>query len=396
MNRLPPLERHPGFDLIRVSGGPYALGFQHGRLVRDGVRRLREIFYRDVVYARGRAYGLALQAVMAPMLLLMQRYIPRALRLEMRGVAAGAGVRYWDILTFNCFDDLLHGLWLIPMAASKLPFLRQRLACSSYVLLAGRTTSGRLLHGRNLDYQVVDYLDAEGAVVRALMDNVIVVEARPDRGHSYLSVTWPGVIGVVTSLNEAGLSLACLTSTVSGETPNGVPLPMLYRQVTQHASTLAEAEQLIRQAKLTIGNNLVVASAPEDDARAFELSPHGVVSRRPQDGVLTATNHFVHEQMAARQNGWVVPNSLNRYRRLAALCGGEACGPEQAASFLRDSISLAEDGDPWSGLENPGTIYSTVAEPASGRLWLRTNDQPERQFIELTAPWAGRPLLATG
>jgi hypothetical protein len=54
---------------------------------------------------------------------------------------------------------------------------------------------------------------------------------------------------------------------------------------------------------------------------------------------------------------------------------------------------LAEDGDPWSCLQNPGTIYSSVAEPARGRLWLRVNDLPEREFVELTADWAARPAI---
>jgi isopenicillin-N N-acyltransferase-like protein len=391
MSRPAAVEHHPGFTLIHVSGGPYERGLQHGRLLREGVRRLRDVFYHDVVYYHGRAFGLALQSVMLPILLTMRRHIPRPLRLEMRGVADGAGVRYWDVLTFNCFDDLLHSLWLIPGAAARLPFIGQRFACSSYALLARRTVNGQLLHGRNLDYEVVGCLAAEGAVPRALMQNVVVVEAHPDRGHAFLSVSWPGVIGVVTSINDAGLSLACLTSTVSGETPNGVPLPLLYRHISEHASTLDEAERMIRAARLTIGNNLLVASADEDDARVFELSPRFVATRRPLDGVLTTTNHFLHEAMAAHQNGWIAPNSIDRHTRLTDLCASGACTPEQATGFLRDTQTLAPDGSLWSCLENPGTIYSTLAEPGSGRLWVRTNDKPDRQFVELAASWARRP-----
>jgi hypothetical protein len=196
---------------------------------------------------------------------------------------------------------------------------------------------------------------------------------------------------VVTSINDAGLSLACLTSTVSGETPNGVPLPLLYRQISEHASTLDDAERTIGAARLTIGNNLLVASAQEDDARVFELSPRFVATRGPIDGVLTTTNHFVHEAMAAHQNGWVAPSSIDRHTRLTDLCASGSCTPEQATGFLRDTQTLASDGSLWSCLENPGTIYSTLAEPGSGRFWLRTNDRPDRHFVELTASWAPRP-----
>jgi len=173
-----------------------------------------------------------------------------------------------------------------------------------------------------------------------------------------------------------------------------MPLLLLYRLVSQYAGDLAQAERMLRCSRRTIGNNVLLASGPEDDARVFELSPHDVQARAPRDGVLTTTNHFVHESMAARQNGWVVPNSLNRFARLDALCGAARFNPELAAAVLRDSESPADEGDPWSCLENPGTIYSSVAEPSSGRLWLRTNDQPDRPFVELTASWSTQAALS--
>lgn len=386
---LPTLERQPGLTLIRIAGAPFERGLQHGRLLAAQIRSLRAILYHDVVNLHGRAFGLAMQAVMAPILLALHRHIPTELRLELRGVARGAGVSYWDILIFNCFDDMLHALWLIPQALRRVPYLGPRLACSSFALLAARTRDGRLLHGRNLDYEVASgVLAGDGAVTRALKQHVVAIEVRPERGRAFLSVGWPGVVGVVTSINTAGLSLACLTSTLNGETPNGMPLPILYRLISQYAGTLAEAERLLRRAKITIGNNLLVASATEDDGRVFELSPYGVAARRPRQGALVTTNHFEHEQMAPDQTGWVIPSSLDRCARLRALCEEGAISPGRAAALLRDTHSLALDGNAWSCLENPGTIYSSVAEPASGRLWVRVNDCPEREFVELSASWA--------
>ena len=389
MTQAPDLEHYPGFTLARIAGTPYQLGFQHGRLLRAGIHRLRDAFYRDVVYHRGRPLGLAFQVVCAPFLLSMHRHIPRELRTEMRGVAAGAGVRYWDVLTLNCFDDLLHSLWLVPAVLGRLPFAgRLGLACSSFALLRERTSHGELLHGRNLDYEVSGDLAAAGSVTSALKENVVAIEARPDRGHPFLSLGWPGVVGVVTSTNAAGLSLACLTSTVRGETPNGVPLPMVYRRVSQYARSCDDAEQMLRAAKRTIGNNLLVASGPLNEARVFELSPRDVHARQPRDGSITTTNHFNHEVMAAHQDGWVLPNSVDRYARLSALCANGAGGPTEASAYLRDTLSLAPDQDVWSRLENPGTIYSTLAEPSTGRLWVRVNDRAEREFTELRASWA--------
>jgi hypothetical protein len=394
MNRSPS-EAQAKFPFVTVSGTPFQLGFQQGQLLREGIRGLRRAFYREIVYSKGPFHGIGFQAATTPLLLAMHRYIPGELRAEMRGVAAGAGVPYWDILTLNCFDDLIHGLWLIPKLAGKLPLAnRFAFACSSFALLGERTRDGQVLHGRNLDYEIHGSLAAEGVVTRVLRESLVAVEYRPAQGQRFISIGWPGVIGVVTSLNEASLSLACLTSSIDGETPNGLPLPLLYRQISQHARSLAEAEQMIRAAKRTIGNNLLVASGRENDARVFELAPRDVAVRQAVDGILTTTNHFQHDTMAEHQNGWVIPNSLDRYQRLQTLCSSSGCGIDEAESFLRDTVSLAADENVWSCLENPGTIYSTVAEPVRGRLWVRVNDQPERSFSEISGSWVAQPVAA--
>ena len=385
----PSYEQHDGFALIRIAGRPYERGLQHGRLLGEQIRSMREILQRDVIDLHGRGLGLALRAVMTPILLSFERRVPPELRLEMRGVAAGAGVRYWDILTFNCFDDLLHVLWLLPPMLARVPFVGNRFACSSFALLSQRTEGGRLLLGRNLDYEVANgYLAGDGAVTRALKENVVVIECQPSDGHAFTSVAWPGLVGVFTGISRAGLSLACLTSTVNGETPRGTPMPLIYRRIIQYAESLDEAELLLRRTSRTIGNNLLVASAAHDDARVFELSPRMVATRRPNDGYLTTTNHFAHPAMAAQQEGWVVPNSLDRRARLEQLCCGQAPTEEQARAFLRDTNGLAPDAGLWSCLENPGTIYSSVAEPATGQLWLRVNDHSARPFVQLTPAWA--------
>jgi hypothetical protein len=204
----------------------------------------------------------------------------------------------------------------------------------------------------------------------------------------FSSVTWPGVVGVLTGVNRAGLSLACLTSTVAGERASATPMPIIYRQIVQYAETLDEAALLLRRSRRTLGNNLLIGSAAEDDARVFEISPRMVAERRPTDGYLATTNHFVHPAMAAQQQGYVVPNSLDRQARLDQLCAAGPPTAAQARAFLRDTTSLSPDAGLWGCLENPGTIFSSVAEPASGRLWLRVNNRPERDFAELTPAWA--------
>ena len=164
-------------------------------------------------------------------------------------------------------------------------------------------------------------MDPEGIVPRELRQHLVVFLVRPTRGRPFASVAWPGFVGLVTALNADGLSLACLTSTVSRETANATPLLLLYRTIAQYAGTLDEVEWLLRGARRTIGNNLMAVSGPANDARGFELTMERVRAIRSRDGVVVATNHFQHPAMAELQVGWVVP--LPRIGWLAsASCSG--------------------------------------------------------------------------
>jgi hypothetical protein len=357
---------------------------------------------RDIVFGKGWAMGSGLLAVLYGILARMHPNIPRELREELRGLADGARVPYRDLLLLNCFDDVLHALiQLNPVLAPVLQhrFVRPVLgwlgspptpepmpgfACSSFVLTGDKSATGGPIHGRNLDYMIGDgFIDPDGLVPVELRQNLTVFVVRPDRGRAFASVAWPGFVGSVTTMNVDGVSLACLTSTVPRETANATPLLLLYRLIAQYASTLDEAEWLLRGTRRTIGNNLTMASGPADDARRFELSMDRVTAARPECGLVAATNHFQHPAMAELQTGWVIPNSLHRLKRLGELFDGDSFGIEQAQAALTDVCPPTGVDDAWDCIHNPGTVYSSIAEPAHSRLWVRAYDRPDRQWVEL-------------
>ena len=406
-NALPDRARvqpHDGFLLVELEGDPYERGRQHGAALRDRVRLFRDSLYGDIIFKRGKTLGAVFTAVLYGIASRMHPYIPRELRAEMRGVADGAAISYRDVLLFNAFDDIMHGLILLNPTLA--PIMSHRfvapllgrfspstagLACSSFVLSGSRTESGRPIHGRNMDYDVADaFVDPDGLVSRILRQHVVVFLVRPSRGRPYVSVSWPGFVGAVTAMNADGLSLACLTSTVPRETVNGIPLPLLYRLMAQYCGSLDEAEWLLRGARRTIGNHLVLAHGPTDEARLLEFTMERVARVEPRDGVLLTTNHFQHPGMLDLQAGWVIANSEFRLARLVELFARG--GPEapsrrfssaDAEAALTDTCPVDRAETDWDCLQNPGTIYSTVADPARLTLSVRVHDRAERSFVEL-------------
>lgn len=386
------VELRDGFRIVRLAGSAFDRGYQHGSVLRDDIRYLRDALYRDLLFARSRVLGASLTGILIAFAARMERFIPRHLRDEMRGVADGAGVSYRDVLFFNCFDDMLHGLSLLAPLVQPFQKVRGLFACSSFV----RLETDRLVHGRNLDYMVGDdMVDPNGVVTRVLRENVVVFVHEPEQGHPFTSVAWPGYVGIVTGSNAAGLALACHTSATPGETIHGVPLPLLYRQVVQFSSTLDDAERWVRRARRTIGNNLSLSSGAEADARALEISPGDVAAWRPRDGILAVTNHFQDAAMGESQSraGWVYPNSVSRLERLNAVLPGAPASVAAAQTLLTDTTPPRAGLTDWDLIVNPGTIYSTVFDPAAGRLSVRCYDRDDRSFDEIAV---FDPLSPTG
>jgi len=402
MLSVPTVHSLDGLLLVELSGEPYARGRQHGEALGERVRYLRHRVIDDIVFGKGRAMGTAFLGVLYGVLARMHPNIPRELREEMRGIADGARVPYRDVLLLNCFDDVLHALiQLNPVLA---PLLHHRFvkpvlgwlgspptpaptpgfACSAFALTGRASATGAPIHGRNLDYVVHDgFVDPDGIVPRELRQHVVVFVVRPSRGQPFASIAWPGFVGLVTALNADGLSLACLTSTVGRETANGTPLLLLYRAISQYASTLDEVEWLLRGARRTIGNNLTAASGPANSACSFELTMSRVRTVATVDGLVGATNHFQHPAMAELQTGWVVSSSENRLVRIREMFGSGSHGIAEAQAALTDLCPPAGASDVWDCMQNPGTIYSSVADPAALRLWVRANDRPDRGWVEL-------------
>jgi hypothetical protein len=252
-----------------------------------------------------------------------------------------------------------------------------------------RAADGTVVAGRNLDYWFRAQFAGGGYEPTAqLQRHVVTFVYEPARGVPFVSFGWPGLVNVVTAQNAAGLALACLTSPAWSERPWGMPMPFIYRQAAQHDATLAAVDARLRGTRRTIGNNLLVASATERDARVFELTSRRVVVRRPQDGAVAATNQFVSPEMAADQVGLVTRSSPQRLARVEELLARGTIDVARAQAILSDQRCLDDEECLFSRVLNTGTIYSTVFEPAAGRLWVRAGDRDSRRFEPIAVPGA--------
>lgn len=356
-------------QVVVLEGSPVEMGLTHGGLLAGEIRYLVDRMNSLILRRLGSVAGTGLQAASMVLAMVLDSHVPPRLRQELRGVAAGSGVPYRKLSLLNSIDDVLNILRRFAPAAPSL-------GCSSFAIAGRRTRDGALLHGRNLDYHFRGTpLDDQGAVARLLLEQTVLFVHRPRGGAAFLSVGWPGIVGVSTAVNEAGVSLGHLTSYLRAATPNGTPAMMIYRSIMEDAGSLREVGPILRASHRTIGNNLLVASAREDRALLFELTRDAVEEVEPRDGVLVAANHFTTPALARRQRPYVLPHSVDRFGRLCELTARDRIAPEEAARFLADREQAAGKGM-LSRVGNEGTAVSALFNVAAGEVWLGCAPEP--------------------
>ncbi len=358
--------------VVVLEGSPTEMGLRHGRLLGGEIRFLLQQMDRHIFRRVGILRAPGLRVIAHGFGLAMNRHIPPHLREEMRGIAAGSGARYLEILLLNTLDDVLN---ILRRLAPRTPHL----ACSSFALFGGRCRDGSLMHGRNLDYHFRGTpLDDGGAVSRLLQSRALLFACHPHGRAAFVSVGWPGLVGAVTAMNREGISLGNLTSYLRGATPDGLPAALLYRTVLEEASTLRKAGDRLRAARRTMGNNLLVGSGKENGAALFEITPRVVLEVAPQEGMLVAANHFLSPGLARRQRPHLIPHSVARWERLCQLCDRQGISVEEALDFLGDVGCAGPQwgGNPFARVANEGTAVSVLFRPAEMEMWLGLSAEP--------------------
>jgi hypothetical protein len=336
--------------IATVSGSPEEMGEQLGSLLKKPIAEL--IGYQDQ-FARGLGLGQSathLRNGLARLAGAMSATFPDSQRRELAAIAKSAGV-----------DGNLLSLGNIMYEVSQFP------ACSTIGVEPSRSTTGGTLLGRNLDFPTFGFLDKYG----------LVVIYRPKDKHAFISVTFPGFVGVASGMNEPGLCVAQLEVNRSAEPAprlqfGGTPVSMCFRRLLEECATIDEAEKLLRDQKRLIMCNLAVCDPR--GAVVLEITPKRIVRRPAEKGLAMCTNHFRTAELCVGKQCW-------RFERLQA---GE--------QFER--LTIGNVGKLLHRVnQGERTIQTMIFEPAERRLHLSLGPAPATsqplKVIELKASFAG-------
>jgi predicted choloylglycine hydrolase len=156
--------------------------------------------------------------------------------------------------------------------------------------------------GRNLDWPSI----------ARLHQYTLVIVYRPDGKRAFASITFPGVLGCTSGMNDAGLVIAMLDAFESRDgaarlNPLGIPTLLMLRRILEECTSVEEAVTLLRS--IERASSLNIAVCDQRRGAVLEVTTKNVVVRPSESGVCLCTNHFRSAELATSKECW-------RYDRL--------------------------------------------------------------------------------
>ncbi len=257
---VPVVEAEPIFPLpiVERCGDPAEIGKEHGEKLSSEIHFLVDAYLHPFFKTDTQRF-IALTVASG----FRDKLLPRHQE-ELDALAQATQLDNREVLLAQCFLDL-----------SKL------MGCSTIALPADASADHVARMGRNLDLPSLDVADK----------HTVVFIVRPNGKNAYCAVGWPGMMGVLSGMNDKGLVLANMEVARTSRLPSAMPYTLLYRTILEDCATVDEAVTLLQKTGRQTANNLMLMDAGGNRATA-EITPDGVTIRPGLPGKpLISTNH---------------------------------------------------------------------------------------------------------
>jgi hypothetical protein len=301
-------------------------------------------------------------------------YVPLEYREEIYGIAHSCTREFDDIgtpyerqLNYHAAHDIGHALSDLMLVG-----------CSSFAVWDEASSDSTLTIGRNFDFYMGD----------DFAKNKTVSFCEPESGYKFASVGWAGMIGVLSGMNEKGLTVTINASKSAIPTSAATPISILTREILQYASTIGEACDIALKHRTFVSESILIGSAGENKAMIIEKSPTRTALFETDGNRIICTNHFQSDTFKdSKRNIENIQTSDSRYRhhRLAELLNENIPLDEtKAASVLRNRFGSHNEA---LGLGNEMAVnqfiahHSVIFKPAQLQMWVSTAPWQSGKYV---------------
>lgn len=362
---------------LYVEGNPLQIGKITGSLTQDLFHKQEEIFFNkaeELVPSRSQQF--LLRKFLGWYSRKMYLHIPEEYKTELYGLSQFSssnfgeiGAPYLRLLYLHAAHDIGHALQDLMLVG-----------CSAFAVRDTKTVDGELLIGRNFDF----YLNDEFA------EEKIIAFINPDQGHKFMSVTWGGMIGVVSGMNDQGLTVSINAGKSAIPWVAKTPISIVTREILQYATNIEEAIAIAKKREVFISEAIFVGSAKDKKAVIIEVAPGNFgVYQAENSTELICSNHFQSEAYKSdtRNIEWIAEShSKYRFDRMKELISEkEKLDVADVVSILRNKMGLENKELGYGNEKALNQLlahHGIVFKPESGKVWVSSNPYQLGAFVE--------------
>jgi len=358
-----------------LEGEPYERGLIYGVLTKELMEKQEVHFVNQInEIVPNRFFQFFLKLFVAWFNSDLDEYIPEENLTEIYGVSQSfsdkynyIAPKYYRILNYHAAHDIGHALQELSMVG-----------CSSFSINNNLTADSSLLIARNFDF----YMGDEFA------KDKLILFVKPSKGYAFTSYSWAGLTGVVSGMNEKGLTVTLNASKSDLPLKAKDPISILAREILQYASTIKEAIAIAEKREIFVSESLLIGSAADKKSVIIEKSPQKLGVYDAEEDLVICSNHYQSSPFKTDSiNIKNIINSDSKYRfdRINELL--EEKYPidfAKAIDVLRDMKGI---NDEFIGYGNPKSLnqliahHSVVFKPYERLIWISTPPYQLGNFI---------------
>ncbi|MDA3952855.1 MAG: C45 family autoproteolytic acyltransferase/hydrolase [Bacteroidales bacterium] len=349
-----------------IEGEAYERGIIIGKLSKDLIFKQENAFVNQIkTMIPSESYLKFLKSFIGFFNRNIDKHIIDEYQKEIYGISKSASEKfnyiapnYQRILNYHAAHDIGHALQNMNLVA-----------CTAFSGWDSRSTDSSLIVGRNFDFYVGD----------EFAEDKIIMFCDPYKGYKFMIVTWGGMIGATSGMNDQGLTVTL--NAAKSDIPFGAatPISIVAREILQYASTIDEAYKIAKKRKTFVSESLFIGSAKDGRTATIEKSPDNQALLESDNDYIICSNHFQSTEM--EKDEFVnakIENYATTYRfaRVEELLEqNKKLDLNSVAKILRDQRGL-QDKD--IGMGNEKAInqliahHSIIFKPEELKVWVST------------------------